>query len=194
MTDDELVFRARTDRTAFGSLYDHYYPCVRRYCMRRLFEQTIAEDIVSDVFLTVATKLRDFPGRSWNEFRRWLFRIATNAVNAQLRQTRRRKEIWEAAARSIEKNRSDRSDSTLNDWDTLDWPTVYQAVLELEERDQTILMLRFFAGSSHEEIAAVVETTPGAVRTALSRTLAHLREKFNPCSTRDTAAPKPVKD
>src|SRR6516165_3000027 len=104
MTDDELVSRARTDRAAFGLLYDRYYSCVRRYCLRRLFEPTIAEDIVSDVFLSVATKLRDFPGRTANEFRRWLFRIATNAVNAQLRQSLRRKEIWEAAARGIERS------------------------------------------------------------------------------------------
>ena len=48
----------------------------------------------------------------------------------------------------------------------LDWPAVYQALMELEERDQTIVTLRFFADLSHEEIGDVVQATPAAVRTA----------------------------
>ena len=40
-------------------------------------------------------------------------------------------------------------------------------------------MLRFFSNCSFDEIADVVEATPGAVRAALSRILARLREKFS---------------
>src|SRR5712671_87844 len=98
--DDDLVIRARTDRTAFGLLYDRFYAHVARYCLRRLFDRTVAEDVTSDVFLQVASHIREFPGRTETDFRCWLFRIATNAVNAHLRQTRRRAELWEAAARS----------------------------------------------------------------------------------------------
>jgi RNA polymerase sigma-70 factor, ECF subfamily len=191
MTDDDLVFRARTDRAALGSLYDRYYSIVWRYCSRRLFERTVAEDIVSDVFLTVASKLRDFPGKSATDFRRWLFRIASNAVNAHLRQSLHRSRLWEAAASARAAAGNDQATGSASEWESLDWPSVYQAILELEEREQTILTLRFFAGSGHEEIAAVLETTPGAVRTTLCRTLARLREKFNPGAPVDSAARKP---
>jgi RNA polymerase sigma-70 factor (ECF subfamily) len=187
--DDELVVRARTDRAAFGLLYDCFYPHVARYCLRRLFDRTRAEDVVSDVFLQVASLLGEFPGRTTTDFRRWLFRIATNAVNAHLRQARRRGELWDAAARSRHWERGGDSHSSLAEHDQLDWPAVYQALLELDERDQTIVTLRFFADLSHEEIADVVKATPGAVRTALSRTLARLREKFNP-----SAGPAPRAD
>jgi RNA polymerase sigma-70 factor (ECF subfamily) len=182
--DDELVVRARTDRTAFSLLYDRYYERVAQYCRRRLFDRTIAEDVVSEVFLQVASHLRGFAGRTETDFRRWLFRIATNAVSAHLRQTLRRQELWEAAARSQYLDRhcdgSGRTDSSHAELDVLDWPAVYQALLEFDERDQSIVMLRFFGGCSHEEIADVVNATAGAVRTALSRTLSRLREKFNP--------------
>jgi len=189
--DDDLVVRAKTDRAAFGLLYDLYYPAVHRYCVRRLFDPTIAEDVVSDVFLAVASKLRVFPGRSETDFRRWLFRIATNAINAHLRQSQRRKELWQAVARSQQGDPGSQSPPA---WEALDWPTVYQAVLQLEQRDQTILMLHFFAGLSHEEIAGVVESTAGAVRTALCRTLGRLREKFAPCSPEGAAPRKLLKD
>lgn len=184
MADENLVMRAKTDRLAFGLLYDRYHPVVTRYCVRRLIDRATADDIVSDVFLSVASKLRTFPGQTESDFRRWLFRIATNAVNAHLRQSRRRRGLWQAVARRRQEKQSGISRPT---WETLDWPAVYEAILELHERDQTILTLRFFAGCSHEEIAAIVEATPGAVRTALSRTLGYLREKFHPSSSSDAA-------
>ena len=100
-TDDELVVRAQFfDRPAFSLLYDRYYPRVARYCLRRLFDRSLAEDVVSEVFLQAAAHIRAFTGQTETDFRRWLFRIATNAVNAHLRQSRRRQELWEAAARS----------------------------------------------------------------------------------------------
>jgi RNA polymerase sigma-70 factor (ECF subfamily) len=178
--DDELVVRARTDRAAFGELYDRYYAEVACYCLRRLFDRALAEDVVSDVFLQVASYLGEFPGRTATDFRRWLFRIATNAVHAHLRQSRRRRELWEAAARGRHWDRGSGLHSSQAEHERLDWPVVYQALLELDERDQTIVTLRFFADLSHEEIADVVNATPGAVRTALSRTIGRLRERFNP--------------
>ncbi len=186
MVDADLVVRAKTDRAAFGVLYDQFQPLVARYCLRRLFDRTVAEDVVADVFLTVAANLRSFPGRTESDFRCWLFRIATNAVNAHLRQTRRRRELLEAAARSRHLAQAESHSAAATEWEALDWSAVYQALLALDERDQTIVMLRFFAGSSYEEIADVVDSTPGAVRTALSRTLARLRAEF----TADNPAPE----
>jgi RNA polymerase sigma-70 factor (ECF subfamily) len=181
--DDDLVVRARTDRTAFGLLYDRFYPHVARYCRRRLFDRTIAEDVVSEVFVQVASHIRGFTGTTETDFRRWLFRIATNAVSAHLRQSLRRQELWDAAARNRQWDAGGGSHSSHAEHDALDWPTVYQALLELDERDQSIVMLRFFGRCSHEEIAAIVNATAGAVRTALSRTLIRLRDKFTPIPT-----------
>jgi RNA polymerase sigma-70 factor (ECF subfamily) len=190
IVETDLVNRAKTDRAAFSKLYDRFYPLVARYCMRRLFDRSVAEDVVGDVFLNVATNLPTFRGATETDFRCWLFRIATNAVNACLRQTKRRRELLEAAARSRHLRGTESSTSSSTEWEALDWPVVYRALLALDERDQTIVMLRFFAGSSHEEIAGVVNATPGSVRTALSRTLTRLREEFNPSGDKQLASGK----
>lgn len=174
-TDHGLVVRARCDRDAFGVLYDQYYPRVLRYCLRRLFVREAAEDVTSDVFLHVAAHLPGFAGKTEADFRRWVFRIAVNAVNAQLRQTQRRHQLLEAAARC---RRLPAADGAPPPFETLDWPVAYQAILELPDRDQAILTLRFFAGLSHDEIAAVVGASAAAVRTALSRVLQRLRIRF----------------
>ena len=157
--------RVRTDRAAFAALYDCYYPRIVKYCVRRLFDRSIAEDVASEVFLKVASNVRTFPGTTESDFRPWLFRIATNAVNAHLRGTGRR-ELLEQAARNGRLGRDGPSDRAAADREMLDWPTVHQALMELEEREQTIVSLRFFADLSHEEIGDVVQATPAAVRTA----------------------------
>jgi len=174
---NDLVVRARTDRAAFAELYDRYYPRVAQYCMRRLFERTVAEYVTSEVFLQVATHLRTFSGRTESDFRCWLFRIATNALHASLRQSSRRQALWKAAVQDRQIGGPGDSGAP-TEHDALDWPQVYQAIQELDDREQTIVMLRFFGGCAHDEIATVLKITPGAVRTALSRTLAHLRERF----------------
>src|SRR3990172_4721813 len=178
--DDGLAARVGSDRTAFAALYDRFYPRVLKYCVRRLFNRETAEDVTSEVFLNVAAHVREFAGQTETDFRRWLFRIAANAVNAQLRKTLRRRELWEHDARHAILDRDGVHRSNPDDQAGLDWPEVHQALLQLDERDQAIISLRFFAELSHEEIAEVVQATPGAVRTALSRVLQRLREKFAP--------------
>jgi RNA polymerase sigma-70 factor (ECF subfamily) len=172
---DELIVRAKCQRLALGQIYEHYYPEVYRYCARRLLVRTVAEDAVSDTFLQIAAHMRSFPGRTETDFRRWLFRIATNQINAWFRQTRRREALWNDAARDGRLNENRRQNAID---DQLDWPTVYSAILELDERDRAIVTLRFFSNCNFDEIADVVSSTPGAVRTALSRIIGRLREKF----------------
>ncbi len=178
MTDDSLVVRARRDREAFAVLYNRYYPRVFRYCLRRLFIRDVAEDATSEIFLQVAAHLPSFAGTTETDFRRWAFRIAGNAVNAHLRQTRRRQELWEAAAQSRHLPARDSDASSATALELLDWPAVYQAILELSDREQAILTLRYFADLSHDEIAGAVGIRTGAVRTALSRILHGLRVRF----------------
>lgn len=173
---DDLVRRATSDRVALGALYDRYYAGVLRYCWRRLLDRAAAEDVTSEVFLSVAEHIRQFEGNTESDFRRWLFRIATNAVNAQLRQSLRRQEIWRAAAEGGALGTA----AVTNTTDAmLDWSAVQRRLLELDPREQSIVSLRFFAGLTHEEIAGVLDSTPGAIRTALSRTLARLRTQLN---------------
>ena len=177
MTDDDLVVRARSERGAFAALYDQYYPRVMRYCLGRLFVRDVAEDVVAQVFLQIARYLPSFEGTTQLDFRRWLFRIASNAVNAHVRQAKRRQDLWEAAVRHRGPATSAAS-AALPMFEQLDWPAVYHAILELEPREQTILTLRFFADLPHDEIAGVIGASAGAVRTALSRILDRLRARF----------------
>lgn len=182
---DELVVAAGTDREAFGKLFDRFYPLIVAYSLRRLLVRDVAEDVTSEVFLKVAVHIRDFKGATEEDFRRWLLRIATNEINAQLRQRRRRRELLESAARMGVVNAAGWTPGE-DGGERLDWQRLYQALGELPRRQQSIVSLRFFAGLEHRQIADVLEMTPGAVRVALSRTLEKLRDRL-----RERASPQP---
>ena len=168
---------ASGDREALGRLFDRFYPDVLRYALRRMLVRAAAEDVTSAAFLQVARHVRTFHGTTLEDFRRWLFRIATNEVNASLRQTLRRKELLEEAVR-LGLITVAASDITHERDGPVDWSEVYAAITELSERDQEFLSLRYFAGLQPRQIAEVLETSPGTVRTALSRALQSLRVRL----------------
>lgn len=175
--EDDLLKLARTNRDAFGKLFDHFYPLIFAYCARRLVVRACAEDVASEVFLKVAHGIQDFPGLCVEDFRRWLFRIATNEINAHLRQSIRRRELLEAAAQMGRINASV-TGPLLDDSLPLDWHEVYTALGSLTDREQSIISLRFFAGLKHEQIAEVLELEVGTIRVALGRALERLRRRL----------------
>jgi len=61
-----------------------------------------------------------------------------------------------------------------------------QAVFTLRPRYQTIITLRFFENMKLTEIAGLLGTSPGTVRSQLSRALAKLRKKIKESATENT--------
>ena len=182
LSADELVRRARTDQDAFGRLFDRFYPPILAYCLRRLLVRAVAEDVASEVFLKAATAIRGFAGSSEDDFRRWLYRIATNEINAHLRKSIRRRKLLEEAAR-LGAVKSDVANILLDQESEIDWQSVYAALGELTDREQSLVALRYFAGLPHEQIAGVLQMKVGTVRVALSRALEKLRGRLQGAET-----------
>lgn len=174
---DDLVKSARTDREAFGELFEHFYPLIFAYCARRFVVRSVAEDVTSEVFLRVVTGLSQFSGTTAEDFSRWLFRIATNEINAQLRKSIRRRELLEAAAR-MGTIGSDIAVPLLETESPVEWQDVYRNLSELSDQEQSIISLRFFAGFPHQHIAEILEIKTGTVRVALNRALQKLRDRL----------------
>ncbi len=169
---NDLVVRARIDREALGELYDMTYPSVFRYCLRRSGNRGLAEDVTSTVFLNVAGSISSFQGTTFQEFRRWVFTIATNEINADCRKTTRRRALLEDAANSGQlRGRACGEGIDEN----LKRDTLQAALMKLSDQAQAIISLRFFSGLSYDDIADVLNISPGTARTAASRALQEIR-------------------
>jgi RNA polymerase sigma-70 factor (ECF subfamily) len=173
---DALVARARTDRESFGRLYDLYYDRIYRHCVRRLYRPCVAEEACSEVFLYVASHIHRFRGTTENEFRCWLYGIATNTINGIVRRKLRRNELMNQAIdrRAFEKP----AEVAPSDLEPLDWPRLYEEIALLDVREQAIVMLRYFEQMTHDEIARTLNLRSGTVRVALSRALEKLRRRL----------------
>ena len=172
---DELVVRARAERKAFGQLYDQMYPPVFRYCIRRTGNRSLAEDITSTVFLNVVNNISTFPGETYLDFRRWVFVIATNELNASYRKSERRHSLLIEAAESGRLRGTTKTDATSC---AVEMDSVQTAIMQLPERDQTIIALRFFSELPYEDIGHILNISSGAARTAASRALDKVRTEI----------------
>jgi len=173
--DENLIHRAKTDPAAFARLYRSHYDGIFRHCVRRLFDRHAAEDVTSTVFMKVMRKLDSFEGGK-KDFRNWLLRIATNAVNDHLRTAKRRAD---AVLNAAEKIRTESDLVITNDPELQEKKILLkQAVLSLKPKYQTVIALRFFENMKLTEIAACLDKKPATVRSWLSRALVKLRKNL----------------
>ena len=177
--DNTLVRQARTNRDAFGRLYDYYYPVILRYCIYRLYGREVAEDTTSEIFLQVAKNIHGLNDCNATGFRNWIYTIANNEISAYFRKQNRRKHLMEAACQAgvidtacyIE----DAADGEI------EWPELHQAILQLKPQQQAVITLRFFEEMSNDDIAQILGVKPGAVRTAASRATTTLGRILQTC-------------
>lgn len=170
--DGELVNQARSDRAAFVQLYRRYYDAIFRYCAHRLFDRAAAEDVTSEVFLKMVENFHRFKGTE-EQFCWWLYRIATNAINNHLRRKNRRNRLFRAAREQTNSLAADCGQSPER------LALLEEAMLSLKPRYQTIITLRFFENLKLIEIAEVLGSSPGTVRSQLARALVKLRTKMS---------------
>lgn len=171
LENNNLIVQAQTSCNAFALLYRRHYDAIFRYCVHRMFDRHLAEDITSQVFLKVVEKFHSFQG-SEKQFRNWLYKIATNVANEHLRRSARQK-----AALKILQEQANIKNSTFENQTKL--ATLKQAMLTLKPRYQTIITLRFFENLKLTEIAGVLGSSPGTIRSQSARALAKLRRKIN---------------
>jgi RNA polymerase sigma-70 factor (ECF subfamily) len=170
-TEDNIVHRARTQAHALGQLYELYYERIFRFCVHRLFDKEIAEDVTSTVFLEVARRIRTFAGRDEQDFGNWLYAIAINQTNSYIRKTSRRKKLLAEAAEIIRAKRDEFNGNSSEP----DWPRLYAAILKLKPQHQTIITLRFFENLPYERIANIVNIKETTLRVKVHRILNDLR-------------------
>ena len=172
----DLIQRACTEPDAFAKLYLLHYQDVFYYCVRRLFDRHSAEDVTSTVFFKLMHNLGSFDGRA-TDFRSWLFRIATNAVNDHLRSAKRRTDVVEKAVINTRAKSAfviDCNEELLEKKALLK-----QALLSLKPKYQTVITLRFFENMKLTEIAACLGKKPSTVRSWLQRATVKLRKKLD---------------
>lgn len=166
----ELVRRAAVDANALAALYQRYVARVYRFLRVRCSSVEEATDLTQQVFLKVAEALPRYRERG-APFAAWLFRIARNAAIDHAR--RQHATVpWDSLT---EEAAPDDVEAWALDRETRAHVGALLAALSSDERE--LLSLRFAAGLSSREIAAVVGGSEAAVKKRLTRTIQRLKER-----------------
>lgn len=174
-TDSQLWSRAAAgDSAAFGQLFERHGRAVYNFCFRRTADWTVAEDLLSVVFLEVWRRRSELrvEGESVLPL---LYGVALNVLRNQRRSLRR----FHAALERMPAPR-ETGDFAEEVASRLDHERAMRRVLEvvarLPETDRDVLSLCAWSGLSYEEAAQALGVPVGTVRSRLSRARARLRE------------------
>jgi len=146
----------------------------------------LAEDLAQEVFLRIyRARKRYVPGA---KFSTWLFTITGNVASNALRTKARRKEVHleprpnDSAPQSLDAVAL--AASALMPTRQLDkaelCDAVQQAVSKLSDRQRMAVLLAKFEHFSYTDIGAVMDMSPQAVKSLLSRARMNLREALQP--------------
>ncbi len=169
--DDQLLVRALAgDTVAFGDLYERYLDAIYHYVFYRVNGRQEAEDLTEGVFLRAWQALDSNPPREV-PFRLWLYQIAHNAVIDHYR-TRREQVGLEAVAQMPDPVAGPETAVAQQEQSS----ALMEAMMQLKEDHQEVLISRFVVGLSHAETAVVMTRTEEAVRALQYRAIGALRK------------------
>lgn len=150
---------------AFDEPYRSSRDDVYAYAAGLVRDRAAAEDVTATAFERAYRKRSRFDPRRGNG-RAWLFGIARNAALDELRRRGRQAEL---SAEPIDTTSPNTEHSELR-------LLLIGALEKLDARERELVALKFFAGLSNVEIAAVLEIGESNVGTKLHRAVTKLRE------------------
>jgi RNA polymerase sigma-70 factor (ECF subfamily) len=162
----------KLDSHSIGAIYDRYFPEIYRYVRYRISDETIAEDIASDVFVRLLEAAQKKQGPQTN-LRGWLIATASNAVNDHHRRHYRR------PVEALSDATPDGSPGVHAEVASREQQRQVQGALtQLTTEQQHVLALRFGQGYSIEETAALLNKNINAVKALQFRALASLQRQI----------------
>lgn len=169
----DLVQRARSDKEAFGELFDRYHDAIFAYILHRTADVALAQDLTAETFLRA---LRNLDRYRWSgrPFSAWLFRIASNQCTDHYRRSRVR------SALQIDRIAEPRAAATASpDFELLEaerrlhehesFLALHRGIRRLPRRYQEVLVLRYFEHKSIAEVSEIFARPVGTIKSQIQR-------------------------
>jgi RNA polymerase sigma factor (sigma-70 family) len=179
---DEVAYRALLsgivgrDESALAALYDATVGKVLALALRITGNREEAEEVVSDVYLQVWARARDY-SEARGSVKAWLYTICRSRALDRLRRRDIAETSGDFAALCAEQPSPDVDplDALLGmERDT----AMHQALSAISPVERQLLTLAFFKGLSHQEIADYTNAPLGSVKTILRHAMQKLRQRL----------------
>lgn len=165
-SDAELIESSWADPEDFAGIFDRHFPSVYRFCVRRVFDLSTAEELAGETFLRAFAARRRYD-LSHESARPWLIGVARNVLREHLRRAQREDA---ANRRSVATEVPESFDpGVLADAAREDLRSIVRALPALPGDEVETLLLFVWDGLSYEECARALDVPIGTVRSRLSR-------------------------
>src|SRR5262245_52703608 len=165
------------DRAAFKVIYELYQARIFNLIFYALGDRTAAHDVLQIVFLKVYRGLAGF--RFESRLATWIYRIGINECQNQNRRHGREHVPFEAVLGTGEELDCSAPPDELHLTEERR-EIIGNALLALGPNLRSAVVLRYIDGLSYQEIAEVLDCSPGTVASRLSRALTQLEERLRP--------------
>ncbi len=157
---------------AFTQIYEAYYKRVFKYICYRIDDQSMAEEICSQIFERIMIKYPSFSGND-KSFESWLFTIAKNTLNDYYRKKQR---IFHFPLDYIMDKIAPKSSP--DEYILTEENNAYllQALKHLNERERALVSLKYGAELKNTEIAQLMDLSESNVSVILCRSLKKLKK------------------
>ena len=175
LRDGELVeLVAQKDAGALEALYERYGRAAYSLARRILTEETLAQDVVQEVFLSLWRDARRFDAERGTVATYLLSMTHHRAVDVVRREERLRR--WRTSDEGLELE----ADPKVRVEDEVEASErraeVRAALAELSDAQREALLLAYFGGYTQREVAALVGVPLGTVKTRMAAGMRKLEE------------------
>jgi RNA polymerase sigma-70 factor (ECF subfamily) len=165
--EKRTVERARRgDPDAFARLYRDHVQAIYRYIIHRVSDTQLAEDLTGDVFMRALKAVGSYQDQG-KPFVAWLYRIAHARVVDHYRRSSRRPAEADVEGEPI---------AVTTDMDVAILrrqaaKALREAIANLTDEQQQVVILRFIEGQSIETVAQIMDKNPNAIKALQHRAL-----------------------
>ena len=170
-SDEELISRFQAgDENAYVELVNRFKDKLTNFVYYFLKDEDLSEDIVQDTFIKLYEKKHYY--RPVAKFSTWIYTIARNLANTELRKKNRAKIMYLSQIKYDKKNHELKSKdqsliSKIENEYLLD--ELNSAIDRLPDNYKTAIILRDIQGLNYEEISNIVGVPLGTIKSRINR-------------------------
>ncbi len=179
-TDEQLIARFQSgDEGAYIELVNRYKDRLTNFVYQFLGDVEQAEDIVQDTMLKLYEKKHYY--REIAKFSTWIYTIARNLANTELRKRKRRKTTYLSRMSREEREYEipavqPNLDENLQNEFIME--RVHQAIKKLPEHFKTVIILRDLEELSYDDISNIVGVPLGTIKSRINRARLQLQAEL----------------
>jgi RNA polymerase sigma factor (sigma-70 family) len=174
MHSDSLIVRARTgDQAAQGKLVQLWYKRIYNYGFKFFLDHDLAMEISQKTFISMCKNLQALQDTA--RFKAWLYKIAVNYCREEARKKKVKRsisfdEVWSSEAEDspLWESSGQRHDNPDRQLQHLELSGILQqALLELNEEQREIVIMKEYEGLKFREIAEVLNISENTVKSRM---------------------------